>query len=94
MVLTRAAKMRTIMLGLTADVSKAHRRCRVRPAEWKWQLCRPSQYSVWANTDHLVIDGAERFLGLLVCGRLRLLGSRGASSSEPCSGDGSNGDGR
>eukprot|EP00973_Karenia_brevis_P074939 10413697-Karenia_brevis.AAC.1 len=38
------------MLGLKADVSKAHRRCGIWAPDQKWQVCRTRPGSVWVNT--------------------------------------------
>eukprot|EP00973_Karenia_brevis_P037611 5190488-Karenia_brevis.AAC.1 len=48
--LVRAARRRSTMIGLKADVSKAHRRVRVFEPEQRWQLCRTRADFIWANT--------------------------------------------
>eukprot|EP00973_Karenia_brevis_P085133 11816238-Karenia_brevis.AAC.1 len=37
-------------MGLKADVSKAHRRCKIRKEDQKWQTCRTRPGGVWVNT--------------------------------------------
>eukprot|EP00973_Karenia_brevis_P037472 5169693-Karenia_brevis.AAC.1 len=49
-VLTRAASPKSTLFGLKADVSKAHRRCRIWQPDQKWQICRTRPGSVWVNT--------------------------------------------
>eukprot|EP00973_Karenia_brevis_P076416 10616799-Karenia_brevis.AAC.1 len=48
--LAKVAQRGTTMIGLKDDVSKAHRRVRVRRKDRKWQLCCTRSDFIWATT--------------------------------------------
>ena len=70
-----------VMFSVNADIAKAHRRVKVRPADWGVQACRTSAHSkvVWLNkTGTFGVASAaywwSRLMGLLGRHALNLLG--------------------
>eukprot|EP00973_Karenia_brevis_P036120 4981037-Karenia_brevis.AAC.1 len=49
-VINRAAHRGCSMMGLKADVAKAHRRCRIHQEDQRWLTCRTRPGGVWVNT--------------------------------------------
>eukprot|EP00973_Karenia_brevis_P067066 9327518-Karenia_brevis.AAC.1 len=61
MTLARAAKRRSTMLVLKANVSKAYRRGRVLGSDRHWQPCRTRSAPPWANTVGAVGIGSSGY---------------------------------